>query len=86
MGHLIFPKIVLSPIPTKFCHTLILGDEDFRLHKNILKPYTRKAVRQDAGKAVLNYRLSRIRRVTENSFELLNQIFRVFYTTININP
>lgn len=63
-----------------------MGDEAFRLHKNILKPYTRKAARQDADKTVFNYRLSRARRVTENAFGLLSQIFRVFYTTININP
>ncbi|KAF0764503.1 protein ANTAGONIST OF LIKE HETEROCHROMATIN PROTEIN 1-like [Aphis craccivora] len=65
---------------------VIIGDEAFRLDTHIMKPYTRKSAKDDASKAVFNYRLSRARRVTENAFGLLSQVFRVFYQTININP
>lgn len=70
------------PNSNKILH-VILGDEAFRLHKNILKPYKRNVTRQDADKAVFNYRLSRTHWVTENAFGFLSQIFRMFYTTIN---
>lgn len=36
---------------------VIVGDEAFRLHKHIMKPYTKKAGRNDITKTVFNYRL-----------------------------
>jgi len=63
---------------------VIVGDEAFRLHKHIMKPYTRKSARENYSEAVFNYRLSRTRRVTENAFGLLSQIFRIFYQSINL--
>ncbi|CAI6372415.1 unnamed protein product [Macrosiphum euphorbiae] len=49
---------------------------------NIIVPH---ASREDDSKKKFNYRLSRDRRVTENAFGLLSQIFRVFYQPMNIN-
>jgi len=63
---------------------VIVADEAFRLHTHIMKPYTKKAGRDDITKTVFNYRLSRARRVTENAFGLLSQVFRVFYQPINL--
>lgn len=51
-----------------------------------MKPYTRQASRDDKTKSIFNFRLSRARRVTENAFGLLSQVFRVFYQPINIEP
>ncbi|KAF0687727.1 protein ANTAGONIST OF LIKE HETEROCHROMATIN PROTEIN 1-like, partial [Aphis craccivora] len=65
---------------------VILGDQAFRLHKHILRPFSQKAARGDNSKTIFNYRLSRARRVTENAFGLLSQVFRVFYQPINIAP
>lgn len=56
------------------------------MHKHILRPFSQKSARGDNSKTVFNYRLSRARRVTENAFGLLSQIFRVYYQPINIAP
>lgn len=51
-----------------------------------MKPYTKAAANTNKAKAIFNYRLSRARRVTENAFGLLCQVFRVFFTPIAISP
>jgi len=61
---------------------LHVGDEAFRLEPHMMRPYTRGEARNDYEKTIFNYRLSRARRTSENSFGLLSQIFRVFYTPI----
>lgn len=81
-----FPDQKRLPGSDKVLPHAIVGDEVFRLHKNIMKPYNRQSARQDKSKAVFNYRLSRSRRVTENAFGLLSQVFRVFYKSISIEP
>lgn len=65
---------------------VIIGDEAFRLSNHILKPYSRKHAQHDEHKNIFNYRLCTARKVSENAFELLSQIFRVFYTTISLMP
>jgi len=47
-----------------------------------MRPYSRTESRKDYQKTIFNYRLSRARRTTENSFGLLSQVFRDFYTPI----
>lgn len=63
---------------------VIAGDKAFRLHKNIMKPKTRKSARESLTESVLNYSLSHARRVTENTIGLLSQIFRIFHQPINL--
>lgn len=62
---------------------ITIGDEAFRLHKRVMKPYGRAQAIEDIEKTIFNYRLSRARRVSENAFGLLSQIFRTFYTNFN---
>ncbi|KAF0703878.1 protein ANTAGONIST OF LIKE HETEROCHROMATIN PROTEIN 1-like [Aphis craccivora] len=50
----------------------------FRLDRHMMRPYSKKESRKDYQKTVFNYRLSRARRTTENSFGLLSQVFRRF--------
>lgn len=64
----------------------LVGDEAFALDTYMMKPYCRIDARANRDKAVFNYRLCRARRVTENSFALLSQVFRIFYTPISIRP
>lgn len=63
---------------------VIIGDEAFRLHKHIMKSFTRAVARGNKEKTIFNYRLSRARRVTENTFGLFSQVFRIFNTPIAV--
>ncbi|GFW62511.1 DDE Tnp4 domain-containing protein [Trichonephila clavipes] len=62
-----------------FVPHVIVGDEAFALHQNLMKPYPRLQSLHDASKAIYNYRLSRARRTTENAFGILCSYFRLFF-------
>lgn len=64
----------------------LVGDDAFGLDVYMMKPYYRTHFRGDRGKAIFNYRICRARRVTENSFGLLSQVFRILYSPIAIRP
>lgn len=63
----------------------LIGDEAFSLSSFMMKPYPRRTARLSRDKEIYNYRLCRARRVTENAFGLLSQVFRVFYSPIGIS-
>lgn len=65
---------------------VIVGDEAFALHENLMKPYPRPQSLQDDTKGIFNYRLSRARRTTENAFGILSNYFRVFFQPIATEP
>lgn len=65
---------------------VIVGDEAFALHENLMKPYPRQQSVHDQSKAVYNYRLSRARRTTENTFGILCGYFRLFFLPIATAP
>lgn len=64
---------------------VFLGDEAFPLLDNLLKPFQRPQATVDKTKAIFNYRLSRARRLVENSFGISVNRFRIFLTTIDLN-
>ncbi|KAF0710602.1 protein ANTAGONIST OF LIKE HETEROCHROMATIN PROTEIN 1-like, partial [Aphis craccivora] len=68
-----FPEDSTLPVSSIVVPHVIVGDGAFRLHKHIMKPYTKKAGRDDVTKTIFNYRLSRARR------------FLVFYQPINLD-
>lgn len=82
----LFPADKVLPNSNKKLPYVVVGDEAFRLHRHLMKPYSKLSVKSDRKKNIYNYRLSRARRVTENAFGLLCQIFRVYYTPIAIKP
>lgn len=65
---------------------VLVGDEAFKLSTHLMKPYSRNDATVNNKKAIFNYRLSRARKVSENSFALVSQVFRVFYSPIAVNP
>lgn len=65
---------------------VIVGDEAFGLHENLMKPYPRGQSLHDKSKCVYNYRHSRARRTTENTFGILAAVFRIFHTAIVAEP
>lgn len=79
-----FPADEMLPKSNKVLPYVIIGDEAFRLDKHLMKPFTKLAASSDKSKAIFNYRLSRARRVSENAFGLISQVFRVFYTPIAV--
>lgn len=82
----LFPADELLPDSNKKLPYVVVGDEAFRLHRHLMKPYSKLSARSDKRKTMFNYRLCRARRVTENAFGILTQIFRVFYSPIALNP
>jgi len=63
---------------------VFLGDEAFALSKHFLRPFPRQNLNYE--RQIFNYRLSRARNVSENTFGLLNSRFRILNTCINMAP
>lgn len=84
-GNLFPPPCKLPGSSVVLPHGFV-GDEAFRIHTHMMKPFTRPVASADNRKAIFNYRLSRARRVSENAFGLLSQVFRVFYSPIALKP
>lgn len=69
----------IEPIPY-----VILGDEGFPLLPNLMRPYPQREL--DNAQKVYNYRLSRTRRLIENTFGILVATWRVFSRKIDLEP
>ena len=63
---------------------VIVEDEAFPLKTYLLRPSPGKDLSID--KCIINYRLSRARRISENAFALLAQRWRIFQRRINLHP
>ena len=63
---------------------VVVGDDGFPLKKYLMKPYPHQGLSRE--KRILNYRLSRARRIVENAFGILANRFCVFMTTIHLSP
>lgn len=61
----------------------LLGDEAFALDINLMKPFPHRSALGD--EKIFNYRLSRARRIVENSFGLLCAKFRVLLRTLELD-
>ena len=63
---------------------VIVADDAFPLSKHIMKPFPFR--NQPGTVRVFNYRLSRARRIVENAFGILANVFRVFRKPILVGP
>lgn len=92
MGKKIVRDQFNTPQPTQLPGTdiilphFLVGDDAFALDVYMMKPFYRSHARGDHDKAIFNYRLCRARRVSENAFALLAQVFRIFHTPIAVKP
>lgn len=59
-----------------------MADDAFALRPDLIKPYNPDSLNNE--RRICNYRISRARRVVENSFGILASRFRIFHITINL--
>ena len=62
---------------------VLLADDAFALSENLLKPYPGLSL--DRASRIFNYRLSRARRIIENTFGIMSSVFRVFRKPLLLN-
>ena len=68
-----------EPVPYLF-----VADDAFPLSENCMKPYPQSNLTD--RKRIFNYRLSRMRRISENVFGIWSNRFRVFTTSVALAP
>ena len=82
-GSVMLPKDYALPVNGVIAPYVFIGDV-FALKKFMMKPYPKQNLMPD--KTVYNYRHSRARRISENLFGILANRWRIFFTTINLEP
>ena len=78
------PKDDPLPVNGVIVPYVFVGEDAFALKKFMMKPYPQQNLTAD--KRVYNYRHSRARRISENLFGILANRWRIFSTTINLEP
>nr|CAI5852087.1 unnamed protein product [Callosobruchus analis] len=85
MGTINFPPDDVIINTSKVLPYVIVGDNAFPLKTNIMVPYP-GIHDKGSSKRIYNYRLSRARRMIENVFGIMASVFRIFRTSILLNP
>ncbi|CAH1964552.1 unnamed protein product [Acanthoscelides obtectus] len=62
---------------------VIVGDEAFALHENLVRPYG--GYNLSYKQKIFNYRLSRARRYIECTFGILSNKWRIFHKRMNVH-
>ena len=83
-GSVKLPKDDALPVNGIIAPYVFVGDDAFALKKFMMKLYPQQNLTAD--KRVYNYRHSRARRISENLFGILANRWRIFFTTINLEP
>ena len=83
-GKLSFPEPELIPGIASALPYVFVGDAAFPLKMYMLRPYPGRFLPEN--KRIFNYRLSRARRVIENTFGIMASKFRIFRRAILASP
>ena len=83
-GSVKLPKDDALPVNGVIAPNVFVGDDAFVLKFFLMKPYLQQNLTAD--KRVYNYRHSRAIRISENLFGILANRWRIFFTTINLEP
>lgn len=78
------PERTQLPNSQKILPFVFLGDDAFGMTANLMKPYPQAAL--NVERRIFNYRLSRARRVIENTFGILVSRFGVLQKPIALSP
>lgn len=78
------PEDTELPRTTNKAPYVIVGDEAFPLKSYLMRPFPGQNL--DTSQRIFNYRLSRARRVVENTFGQLTQKFRIYNRRIHALP
>ena len=78
------PEDCLLPNTNIKCSYVITADDAFPLGKHVMKPYGGRYL--EHAKRIFNYRLSRARRVSENTFGISTARWRIFKRPIDAIP
>lgn len=70
------PQMATLPMSDVSAPYVIVADAAFPLKTYLLKPYPQRKL--DAKKEIFNYRLSRARRIIENTFGIMSNRWRIF--------
>ena len=75
-----------APLPGRELVVLyvITGDDAFGLKTFLMKPYPLSGLSNE--RRIYNYRLSRMRRVSENAFRILANKWRIFLSPVALEP
>ncbi|KAE8740687.1 hypothetical protein FOCC_FOCC013779 [Frankliniella occidentalis] len=67
---------------------VIVGDEGFTLSSRVMIPFSKEHLRGERTKArrIFNYRLSRVRRCSENAFGLIVNRFQILRSAMRYDP
>ncbi|KAG8311342.1 uncharacterized protein LOC124371719 [Homalodisca vitripennis] len=76
-----------EPLPgrQKLMPYVFLGDDAFALSKRLMKPFP-GSHEQGSKPRIFNYRLSRARRIVENTFGIMASVFRVLRKPMLLQP
>lgn len=90
-GKKLYSEQLNLPAPTCLPNTnnspqpyVIIGDEAFGLHRNLLRPYPGEGL--TLKRKIFNYHLSRARRYVECAFGILANKWRVLHSAILVEP
>lgn len=83
-GSINFPDPDPLPYDNVNIPYFLVGDDAFSLTVNMMKPYGQRDLSRE--QRVMNYRLSRARRVSENAFGILTNRFQILASKMNHLP